>query len=128
MKLVLFSLFFTLSPLVHAQTSVVPFTVKNHAGAQILADSKGRTLYVFDRDSGSISNCYNGCATEWPPSLLTDNSVQSVSAPLGTTLRKDQTVQITYDGRPVYLYLDDQTADDAQGDGLGGIWHVIQVK
>ena len=33
----------------------------------VLADSKGMTLYVFDKDTPGVSNCYDKCAANWPP-------------------------------------------------------------
>ena len=37
-----------------------------HLG-KILVDSKGRTLYLFTKDSGKKSACSGMCATFWPP-------------------------------------------------------------
>src|SRR3954454_12776346 len=34
---------------------------------KILVDSQGRTLYLFQKDSGTKSTCSGGCATAWPP-------------------------------------------------------------
>src|SRR3954454_4026786 len=33
----------------------------------ILVDSQGRTLYLFQADSGTTSACSSSCATAWPP-------------------------------------------------------------
>src|SRR4051794_6719527 len=37
----------------------------------ILVDSKGMTLYLFEKDKNGKSACDGACATAWPP-LLTD--------------------------------------------------------
>ena len=42
---------------------------KNRALGKILVDSKGRTLYLFTKDSGNKSACLGMCATPWPPLL-----------------------------------------------------------
>jgi predicted lipoprotein with Yx(FWY)xxD motif len=34
---------------------------------KILVDSRGRTLYVFERDAGTKSACSGACAVNWPP-------------------------------------------------------------
>jgi predicted lipoprotein with Yx(FWY)xxD motif len=34
---------------------------------KVLVDSRGRTLYVFGRDSGGRSACAAECTTAWPP-------------------------------------------------------------
>jgi predicted lipoprotein with Yx(FWY)xxD motif len=40
--------------------------VANENVGKILVDSQGRTLYLFERDSGSSSTCSGACAVEWP--------------------------------------------------------------
>jgi len=34
---------------------------------KVLVDSRGRTLYLFKKDSGTKSACFGACATAWPP-------------------------------------------------------------
>src|SRR5438552_3635099 len=41
--------------------------VANENVGKILVDSQGRTLYLFERDSGTKSTCSGACAVEWPP-------------------------------------------------------------
>src|SRR4051812_20809385 len=41
--------------------------VANGSVGEILVDSQGRTLYLFERDSGTKSTCTGACAVEWPP-------------------------------------------------------------
>src|ERR1043165_6854700 len=38
---------------------------------QILVDEKGMTLYLFVKDTGTSSTCYDQCAQFWPPLLTT---------------------------------------------------------
>ncbi len=33
----------------------------------MLTDTKGITLYTFDKDKGKVSSCYGECAKHWPP-------------------------------------------------------------
>jgi predicted lipoprotein with Yx(FWY)xxD motif len=35
-------------------------------------------------------------------------------------------MQWTYDGHPLYYYMEDKKAGDAMGDGKGGVWHVVK--
>ncbi len=37
----------------------------------MLVDDKGMTLYIFEKDTPNTSNCYDKCATNWPPLLTT---------------------------------------------------------
>jgi predicted lipoprotein with Yx(FWY)xxD motif len=41
--------------------------VANTGLGKILVNSKGRTLYLFQKDSGTTSACEGACATNWPP-------------------------------------------------------------
>lgn len=83
-------------------------------------------VYVFDNDpiSGGTSTCYGGCADAWPPVLVTDESPSGVSG-LGSITRTDDTVQVTYEGRPLYFYAGDQQPGDRSGDNVAG-WHSIE--
>lgn len=98
----------------------------------ILVDSQGLTLYDFHKDKGSKSACYDACAAAWPP-LLTEGNPQAQSAAdrsmLGTTKRKDGTVQVTYNGWPLYTYAGDQNPGEANGndiDQFGAEWYALQ--
>jgi predicted lipoprotein with Yx(FWY)xxD motif len=92
--------------------------------AGMLADAKGMTLYVFDKDAGGVSDCYGDCAVKWPPYLGKANAKMAE----GWTLvdRTDGTKQWAYDGKPVYYFAGDKAKGDAKGDGMGGKWHVIK--
>jgi predicted lipoprotein with Yx(FWY)xxD motif len=98
----------------------------------ILVDSEGRTLYDFHKDKGGTSSCYGACAGAWPP-LLTEGDPQAQGAAdrsmLGTTKRKDGTVQVTYNGWPLYAYVGDQNPGEANGndiDQFGAEWYTLQ--
>ena len=41
--------------------------VANENVGKILVDSHGRTLYLFERDSGTKLSPTGACAVEWPP-------------------------------------------------------------
>ena len=83
-------------------------------------------VYIFDNDpiSDGTSTCYGGCADAWPPVLVTDESPSGVSG-LGSITRTDDTVQVTYEGRPLYFYAGDQQPGDRSGDSVPG-WHSIE--
>jgi predicted lipoprotein with Yx(FWY)xxD motif len=93
--------------------------------------SGGRTLYLFEKDNGSNSSCYESCASVWPP-LVTKGAPQpgtGVSASLlGTTTRSDGTSEVTYNGHPLYFYLGDSSPGQTGGQGLnqfGALWFVV---
>ncbi|HEU5105146.1 MAG TPA: hypothetical protein VFU11_04845 [Solirubrobacterales bacterium] len=98
----------------------------------ILVDSQGLTLYDFHKDKGSTSSCYGACAAAWPP-LLTNGDPQAQGpadrSMLGTTKRKDGTVQVTYNDWPLYTYVGDQSPGEANGndiDQFGAEWYALQ--
>jgi predicted lipoprotein with Yx(FWY)xxD motif len=97
----------------------------------ILADSSGRTLYVFDRDTAGKIACTSGCVGVWPPLLLTAGTSTptpgaGVTVALASVQRPDGGMQVTSGGRPLYVYSGDLAPGDANGDGFGGIWHVAR--
>ena len=70
-----------------------------------------RDLYLFDADKGKSSTCYGGCAKAWPPFLTKGkpSAGPGVNARLlGTTKRRDGSLQVTYAGHPLYYYEGDK--------------------
>jgi predicted lipoprotein with Yx(FWY)xxD motif len=92
--------------------------------AEMLTAKNGMTLYVFDKDKGDQSSCYDDCAAKWPPYVGTAEEKMPDDWKLAA--RTDGTMQWTYDGKPVYFFAEDKAKGDAKGDGLGGVWHVIK--
>jgi predicted lipoprotein with Yx(FWY)xxD motif len=98
---------------------------------EILVDSQGRTLYLFQKDVGTMSACSGGCAAAWPPLRASGKPSAGTSlsaAKLGTTPRSDGKPQVTYNGHPLYLYSADQKPGDANGQGInafGAAWFAL---
>ena len=98
---------------------------------RILVDSRGRTLYLFEKDKRGHSACAGACATYWPP-LLTRRKPTAARAAkqalLGTTRRADGTTQVTYAGHPLYRFLQDTKPGQTSGQDLhdfGAGWYVL---
>lgn len=96
----------------------------------VLVDGQERALYLFTRDTqnGSTSACTGNCLAEWPPLLTNAEPVagEGVDASLlGTITRDDGTTQVTYNGWPLYYYVDDTAAGDATGQGMEGVWFLV---
>jgi predicted lipoprotein with Yx(FWY)xxD motif len=108
------------------------YTVKtaNSSLGEILVDGKGFTLYVFTADSVNKSTCSGGCASAWPPLLITDTIAIPSGMPgsMGAIIRSDNTTQVTYNGWPLYLYGGDDAPGDTKGEGVGGKWHVVHPE
>lgn len=88
----------------------------------------GFTLYVFDNDLGNAGSvCNDGCATNWPPVLVTDGDASSIPG-LSTITRDDDTIQAAYQGRPLYFFSGDMAVGDNNGDGVGSVWSQVNQE
>jgi predicted lipoprotein with Yx(FWY)xxD motif len=119
------------TPVGSPEAGSIVTTVSSPLGV-IVADREGRTLYVFDNDDGHpASTCLDQCATNWPPARASGAPIAAGAVDtslLGTTPRGDGTLQVTYAGRPLYYFGGDQAAGDTLGQGVGGLWHVVDAK
>jgi predicted lipoprotein with Yx(FWY)xxD motif len=110
-------------------------THKGKLGA-MLAGGNGHTLYLFTHDSGAKSSCYRTCAATWLPDLTHARPVAAsgsgVNAKLlGTTRRTNGSLQVTYNGHPLYFYAGDKQAGNMHGEAInafGGHWYVVSTK
>jgi predicted lipoprotein with Yx(FWY)xxD motif len=99
-------------------------------GHAIVTDDRGLTLYRFTRDQDSTGTCYDWCARAWPPVLVdgvpvTDDPTLAQS--LGTTVRTDGSLQLTFDSAPLYYYVGDGQPGDTNGQGSAGLWFVVDA-
>ncbi len=91
-------------------------------GKTILTDASGMTLYIWDKDEVGVSNCYDACAGNWPPLLVSADT--EVSGDFTLVDRTDGDMKIVaYKGWPLYLWINDAAPGDTTGDGVGGTWH-----
>ena len=100
---------------------------------RILVDSKGNTLYYFEKDkqgSGS-STCSGACAQVWPPyttSGAPKGQKGAAASKLGTIKRSDGSTEVTYNGWPLYLYAGDSKPGDTNGNDFkqfGAQWYAL---
>ena len=105
------------------------YGAENQLGINLF-DLSGHTLYRFEGDKGSASTCYGACAKAWPPAL-TEGKIRAVDVPrklVGTSKRKDGTIQLTYDGHPLYTH-SGEGQGESKGHGVtafGGEWHAMR--
>jgi predicted lipoprotein with Yx(FWY)xxD motif len=105
--------------------------VRTTALGKILVDGNGRSLYLFEGDKPTQSNCSGACATSWPPLTSAKAPAGAAglqAAKLGTIAAAGGTRQVTYNGHPLYLYAGDQKAGDTAGQGVdqfGAEWYVL---
>ena len=97
----------------------------------IVGDGRGQAAYLFDREESKQSECYGDCARAWPPLLTRGRPVAGKGIRkrlLGTTRRRNGKRQVTYDGRPLYYYVDDAPGRVLCHDvrEFGGLWLVVR--
>ena len=115
----------------HASSQVK--TRKTSLGT-ILVDSKGHTLYLFEKDKSAKSSCYGACAVNWPPYLTTGKPTAGTGAKasmLGTTKRTDGKLQVTYNKHPLYRFKYDKKVGATTGENVhafGADWYVVSPK
>jgi len=100
-----------------------------------LADAEGHALYLFTNDvqgtadMPAVSNCTGGCLAAWPPLLtMGDPTVdgEAMADLLGTIALADGTMQVTYNGWPLYYFAADMEADGPTGHERGDVWYLVQ--
>lgn len=93
----------------------------------VLVDSRGMTLYTFDKDPAGAgkSACNDACAGVWPPLGATGDG--AAGGDFSVITRDDGSKQIAHKGRPLYFYAPDQKPGDMTGDNSGGVWHVVRA-
>ena len=103
----------------------------NGSLGKILVDTKGNTLYLFEKDRGTKSACTGACAASWPPLRDSHKPVvgSGASASKATTApRSDGASQVVYNGHPLYLFSGDRNPGDTNGQGVtafGGAWYAV---
>jgi predicted lipoprotein with Yx(FWY)xxD motif len=112
------------------QTATVSVANEGNLG-KILVNRAGRTLYLFQKDSGSTSACTGACAAAWPPLRSSGRLTAGAGLrgdELGMSSRSDGKPQVTYNGRPLYLFSGDNKAGDTNGEGstaFGAGWFAL---
>ena len=105
-----------------ANTQVVEGKVINGHGTLLVASSNKMTVYTFDKDvkDSGVSACTGQCLVNWPALTMTAGDVPTggagVGGKLATIVRTDNgATQVTYDGLPLYFFINDKAPGDANG-------------
>lgn len=101
-------------------------TKNTSALGNYLVDDKGMTLYTFKNDASGVSNCTGSCATAWPPlsTMAAPTGGSGVTGTFALITRSDGSMQVSYNGMPLYYFSGDKAAGDTNGQGVGGVWSV----
>jgi predicted lipoprotein with Yx(FWY)xxD motif len=95
----------------------------------VLQTPTGFTLYRLETEGTGAPACTGDCAVTWPPLLAASGKVPAaspdVAAHLGTVERPDGSMQVTFNGMPLYTYAGDSAPGQANGQGIGGVWFAV---
>lgn len=91
-------------------------------GTILVAGSNGMTVYTFAKDvpNSGKSNCTGGCLATWPALTVSSASgatgSSAVTGKIATITRSDDSsLQVTYNGLPLYFFKNDHAPGDANG-------------
>lgn len=104
--------------------AAAPAMTGQSAMGPVLTDAKGMTLYTFDKDTPTTSNCVDACAQNWPP--LTAAAGAMAEGDYTTVKRVDGAMQWAYKGKPLYLWTKDAKPGDTTGEGFKDVWHAAK--
>jgi predicted lipoprotein with Yx(FWY)xxD motif len=93
----------------------------------ILTNAQDMTLYYRTSDSSS-SVCSGGCASAWPPMLVTGSATPTSATSLPGQLSVGTNAngkQVEYNGHPLYTYSGDSAPGQTNGQGSGGVWFAV---
>ena len=86
-----------------------------------LTAANGMALYTFKSDKPGVSNCSGTCAAAWPPYTVSSSAglttAPNIPGTLATITRSDGTLQVTYNGMPLYFFVQDKTPGNVTGNG-----------
>jgi predicted lipoprotein with Yx(FWY)xxD motif len=111
--------------------AVVKTATSSTVGGTILVDAHGMTLYSLSAEKNGKFICTSSaCLAVWHPLTASAGSTPSGTVTLGTVKRPDGTVQVTYQGMPLYTFAQDTSAGEAKGQGIKdvGTWGVVTVS
>jgi predicted lipoprotein with Yx(FWY)xxD motif len=99
----------------------------------VLVDSAGQALYASDEETGGKVLCTDACLSFWTPLTVDGGTPTGSSLPgtLGVVERPDGARQVTYNGKLLYSFNEDQPGEvtgDGFADAFGGqqfTWHVV---
>jgi len=100
-----------------------------------LVGPNGLTLYVFSNDEAGVSNCTGDCLVNWPPLLASSADTLIGTPAIDSSLigsipyaEDDSQVIVTYEGFPLYYFINDEVPGEATGHEAGDVWFVVPVE
>jgi len=121
------------TPTANTSGSVIKTATVTVSGTSesILTNAQGLTLYFRTSDAPPSTVCSGGCASAWPPLVMSGSSAPTSAASLPgklTIVTDANGNQVEYNGHPLYTYSGDTASGQTTGEGVGGVWHVVTLN
>jgi predicted lipoprotein with Yx(FWY)xxD motif len=98
---------------------------------KVLVNAKGFALYSPVQEKSGTIRCTGSCTSIWVPLIAKGKPSAAAGLQLGTVMRPDGKTQVTFKGKPLYLFAEDSSPKSVTGNGVsdsfGGksfTWHV----
>ena len=98
---------------------------------KVLVNGHGFALYSPVQEKGGMIRCTGSCTSIWMPLTTKGTPSAPAGVQLGTVMRPDGRTQVTFNGKPLYLFAEDSSPKSVNGNGVsdnfGGksfTWHV----
>lgn len=115
---------------ISAALAAEPAKKMETSAGEVYVDQNGMTLYTFDKDAmgAAMSACTGKCLVNWPPFQAGEGAMADDKWTIVEYTDADGMVKNmwAYEGKPLYLYIEDKKSGDVMGDGKGGVWHVAK--
>jgi predicted lipoprotein with Yx(FWY)xxD motif len=98
-------------------------------GRTVLTTTGGKTLYSLSVEKHGKFICTGACLSTWKPLTVPAGTKPTGPVKLGTIKRPEGKTQVVYKGLPLYSFIGDRRAGEANGEGLKdvGTWHAAKV-
>jgi predicted lipoprotein with Yx(FWY)xxD motif len=111
-------------------TSAAGLSTASTAKGTILVTAQGYAVYMFAIDSATKSNCDATCLKFWPALTGTPTAASgsNLTGKFGTITGTGGITQATYNGHPLYLFVEDKKPGQVNGNGVntsGGLWYAL---
>ena len=118
------------TPTVSSSGSLIQTAMATVKGTSetILTNTQGMSLYYRITDMPPTTVCSGGCASVWPPLLVSgsNTATSTTSLPGKLSVQADANgTQVEYNGHPLYTFSGDTAPGQTTGEGFAGIWHVV---
>lgn len=112
----------------NAAGATVSLAMNAKVGKNILVDSNGMTLYIWDKDTTpGKASCTGPCAQAWPPLYVTGTPTYAAgldASLFSTVTGPNGQKQLAVNGKPLYRWAADTKAGDATGQGVNDFYVV----